>query len=116
MSLITRGMGSYSKLITAGFGPAPESEEVTTTDATRIKKTGRRSPAHKIDPVDIYTVSARLLSVNRKNMNLLISGKERSFIDRRDKFSVKVKGKITITKTSPTKNIFINVLNVFRKK
>jgi hypothetical protein len=113
MSLITRGMGSRSTLVTSGFGPPPP---VVTTQGSKPKKTGRRSPAHKIDPIDINTVSARLLSVNRKNMNLIISGKERSFIDRRDKFSVNVKGKITITKTSPTRNIFINVLNVFKKK
>tara|TARA_R110001583_G_scaffold48919_10_gene153124 strand:+ start:905 stop:1246 length:342 start_codon:yes stop_codon:yes gene_type:complete len=113
MSLITRGMGSRSTLITSGFGPELATAE---QEHHNPKKTGRRSPAHKIDPIDIYTVSARLLSVNRKNMNLIISGKERSFIDRRDKFSVNVKGKITITKTSPTRNIFINVLNVFKKK
>ena len=117
MSLITRGFGTSSSIITAGFGP-PAATSSTVIPLPR----GRRSPAQKdelrkrIQSVDVYTISAKLMSINNKSLSQPIVERIRGAVDHSDKFYIKTKGKVRIIKTTPISNIFINVSNVFRKK
>ena len=118
MSLITRGFGASSSIITAGLGPS----QLTSSTVIPPLPRGRRSPAQKdelrkrIQAVDVYTISAKLMSVNNKSLLHPIAERIRGAVDHSDKFHIKTKGKVRIIKTTPASNIFINVSKVFRKK
>ena len=120
MSLITRGFGARSALITTGFGPPPA---VETAKVVSIRRgDGHRSRERKeelqkhIQLVDVYTVTAKLLAVNNNLPLEPILERVRGAVDRRDQFNIKTKGKVRIVKTTPINNIFINVSQVFKKK
>mgnify|MGYP003664808930 CR=1 FL=1 len=118
MSLITRGFGASSSIITAGLG---SSQLISSTVIPPLPR-GRRSPAQKdelrkrIQEVDVYTISAKLMSINNKSLSQPIVERTRGAVDHSDEFHIKAKGKVRIIKTTPISNIFINVSNVFRKK
>ena len=117
MSLITRGLGSSSRMIMQGFGTS-----ATTTTDSRDRKLGRRPPEYKRvfetqqSKVDIYTITAQLLAVNGIETLRSSQKKIRGIIDRNHDLLIKPKGLVRIVKTSPVNNIFINVLKAFRKK
>jgi hypothetical protein len=119
MSLITRGLGEESRLVTIGFGAS--SLPVSKTPVIEVK--GKSRPKHPKDTydnqyplIDIYTVRAMLLEVNSKPVLSSVSKTVKGTIDREAEFTVKLSEKVKVTKTTPRKNIFIKVLEIFKRQ
>ena len=117
MSIIMRGMGETHLLVTHGFGT------YTAVDTTRPRRRRGRRPSHDLgklkDPrlsIDLYTVTAQLISINGNDSPYFLKNTVRGMVDNASEFLIKPKGKIRIVKTRPVNNIFINVLKAFRKK
>ena len=70
---------------------------------------------------DIYTVTAKLMSINGKVSRYQIEGSDKGSIDWDSDFKVsseplKLFGKVRVGKTNPRNSIFINVERVIKKK
>jgi hypothetical protein len=119
-SLLTRGMGPSSAMVTSGFGPPPP----TTSETVLHPKGGsRRKTAYEtgieLDPrvsIDWYTVTAELLSVNGTKDHYFLRNTVKGGVDSSADFKINLMDRIRIIKTTPVNNIFINVSHVLKKK
>ena len=88
--LITRGFGASASLLTSGFGPPPP----TTTTVLPLPR-GRRSPEQKdvlkkhIESIDVYTITAKLMAVNNRNLKRPIHERVRGAVDLSNEFHIK---------------------------
>ncbi len=117
VSLVTRGMGPSPALITKGFSPVA----VTIVSADFIQVHGGSAGPLYEDLarslwIDKYTIRARLFSVNGEKVTSSEEKVLRVENDNRDSFSAKVSENISVTKTNRNQSIFINALEVFKRK
>ena len=118
MSLVLRGMGTCAsgpRLITQGFGPICAIAEVEEF----IQRPGRSGSRHRDYERlmhDVYTITARLTSVNGVMQLNSITESVRGELDRTGDFVIRLVSKIRIAKTTPRKTIFIKVIDVFKRE
>ena len=130
MSLILRGMGPTASLITAGLGPPADEEEEEVVVATTTKIPGdhdegggsrgyRRGSLydHLAESLYVkrYRIGARLLSVNGKDFYQMNESMIEVKSDERDSFSVRLNENVEVKKTTPSSNIFISILDIFKR-
>jgi len=112
VSLVTRGLGTSSRIITIGFGG------ISVDD--KIQRLGRSSYRYdhllRESKIDSFTITAMLISVNDKRLKLQSQKTVRGIVDKNDNFSMKQSGKIRITKTKPKEGIFIKVIKFFKRE
>ena len=117
MSLLTRGLGPNSKLLTGGFGPPPPAEEL---DDTIPYHPGRRSGLYDKLAENIYvkkySTLVELVSVNGKRVDNPKKIRTEIDHDERDSYRVVLNEEnVSIKKTNPKEGILINVLQVFKR-
>ena len=118
MSLVLRGMGvcdAGPRLVTHGFG-SPCAIEVVEEFVPRPGRSGARHRDYQRLMHDVYTITAKLTSVNGIDLLNPIAESVRGEHDRRSDFVIRLVSKIRIAKTTPKKTIFIKVIDVFKRE
>ena len=109
-SIMLKGMGSSSALVTMGYTLAPLIEFIVTT----FKK-GRTKTRELVDSaLDIYTVSAMLLSVNGDEIVSPSKKLQMGAVDHDKEISVGVSDLRLEGVINPITRIFINAIRVIR--
>ena len=121
MSLITRGMGENAKMVAQGFGPPPAAEVVKAQDIIDQPRGRRRDKPLYEDLarslwVESYRIQAKLHSINGEEIRNSQNNKILVENDTRESFSVKHAEKIRVKKTISKDNIFIKVLNFYKRQ
>tara|TARA_B100000214_G_C23934620_1_gene612516 strand:- start:528 stop:881 length:354 start_codon:yes stop_codon:yes gene_type:complete len=117
VSLITRGLGPEAKLITQGFGPPIA--EIVVAKTIILDGIGRSSKLYDHLAENLYVkkylISARLISVNGVPVHHINDVKFEGKNDERHTFRVNLDQNVYVKKTNPESNIFINILNFFKR-
>jgi len=120
--LITRGFGPTPTIITLGLAPPEKIASVIAqlqlhgADASIRTKRDWEAPHVKKPWIDTFTICATLRSVNGEQLQALVMERIDVIDDSSDSFKIKTVGNVEVNKTIPENDIFITVLNLFKRQ